>query len=88
MKKEQKKNLLYTIYEKLQGLSSYNLPDELKSDKFIIHNVDRSNLTIGTNTGPVKVSTITFNCILEDNSLLVETTLGTVDNVNTTLQIS
>lgn len=76
-------SLLTTIYQKLSGISSYNLPQELKSDVFILNNVERSGMESATNTGSIKVSTITFDITLEDHSALIDSsTVGEIDTID------
>lgn len=60
--------LLDTIYQKLQGISSFNLPDEIRDVRYRLYNVERSKVTFAFNEGPIKVSEISFRVIVEDNS--------------------
>lgn len=61
--------LLDTIYQKLQGISSFNLPQEIKDVRYKIYNVERSKILFAFNEGPIKISEISFRFIIEDNGL-------------------
>lgn len=73
-------NLLDQIYIQLSGISSYNLPDELKEDAYRIYQVERSRVALAVNEGPIKVSQIDFTFIVEDNSI---GKFPTIDEVTT-----
>ena len=79
--------LLDTIYQKLSGLSSYNLPDELKSDSYKFHNVQRSRILFSTTAGNIKVSEIGLKLIVEDGSLAIAQETSTINTINTTITI-
>lgn len=64
--------LLDNIYHKLQGITSYDLPDELKEEYILIYQVERSKILLATNENSIKVSQISFRMIIEDNTLMKE----------------
>ena len=81
-------NLLSNIYKQLEGISSFNLPNELKTTEYILHNINRSALTFATNSGSVKISTITFSLIAEDNSLCYSLYEDSILEINNTINIT
>lgn len=78
-------NLLDKIYKGLAYTSSYNLPEELKNDDFAIYQVERSNIVLATNQESIKVTTITFRCIVEDRSARNYSVEGKVNTVELTI---
>lgn len=59
-------DLLGEIYLKLTGLSSFNLPDNIRSNDIIIHNIERSRIIPASNTGcemiPVSTCSNSSSC--------------------------
>lgn len=71
-------SLIDTIYEELNGICSYDLPESIQSSDYQINEIIRNGISfVGTN-GNVKTSIISFNIVLEDYSLVPETELGVV----------
>jgi len=71
-------SLLDKIYTKLNRLSSYNLPDNIKSDNIIMYNVNREVIALANNTGQIKESIVTFRMVVEDYSYKTESIIGEV----------
>jgi len=80
-------NLLGDIYLQLSAISSYDLPDDLKNDTFMINNVKRTRKASATNSGDVKVSQIDFQFIVQDNTRYKAPITGFVDSIDLTINI-
>lgn len=78
-------SLLDTIYSQLQGLSSYNLPDEIREPGYRLYSVERSRVLFSQNEGVIKVTEIDFRFIVEDNSLATFPIEGDVEAVDLTI---
>jgi hypothetical protein len=81
-------DLLHTIYDKFNTLTSYQLPDELWNNDFIINNLRRSRLLLATNPEPIKVSQIEFTCTIEDRTKVKTYNTEVLGAINQTITIT
>jgi hypothetical protein len=59
-------SLIDDIFVKINQLTSFDLPDNLQREDIRITNVERTNFLMASNPENIKVSTITFQFIVED----------------------
>jgi len=78
-------DLLNSIYDKFYSLTSWNLPDELWNDDFIINNVTVSRVEFATNPESIKVSQLDFTFTLENRVKRQTFLTGTVDELTLTI---
>lgn len=81
-------SLLGTIYNKLSGLTAYRLPDDIKSEYILLHNVERSSIRMAENDGSVKVTEIDFVMIVEDNTNYNTVLSDKIDLIDDTITFS
>jgi len=79
--------LLDKIYKKLQDITSYVLPIEIRSNEFLIYQIERNRLLFATNPEPIKETLIGFSVVIEDNSLASDFTGEDIYEIETNLNI-
>jgi hypothetical protein len=82
--------LVDTLFVQLNEITAYEIPEELQKQDLNIMNVTRTNQLLATNPGNIKISTMTFNILVEDfrTNKQTELTETTVESSTITSEIN
>ncbi len=87
------KNLMYlqtldSIYKQLSFNSSANLPDDIRNDYIRIFQIERTNVLFAVNEGAIKVTELSYRCIVEDDTLVEVNKTGIVEDIEVDLEFN